>query len=306
MARPSLRKVLVRFVVCSYNRGAFLRHCVDTIERCAPGHAITVMDDSSDDSETIKILDAIAARHEVINSASLSGHKHGGLYENMQAALERSDDELICFLQDDTQLVRPMEPRDEGDLHAAFDAAPDLAFVSPCFIRGIALKHKQDRDFRFDADTGLWYWHPQKRSTGAYYSDVVIAHRSRLQQAGWRFEQGESANDRQARRTFRRMGHMAVPFAMWLPNVPTYRGKRKTLALRWAERYRKSGFYRLHRLDPEQVSTIRNRAAPTPPLAEDCLQSEDPALKRPWTYDPMQGLSGLKLLDRFERWLRSY
>jgi glycosyltransferase involved in cell wall biosynthesis len=295
----------VRFVVCSYNRGAFLQHCIETIERCAPGYAVTVMDDSSDDPETINILDTLAARHEVISSASLSGHKHGGLYDNMQTALERSDEELICFLQDDTQLVRPLEPRDEDDLQAAFESAPDLAFVSPCFVRGIALKHKQDRDFRFDAVTGLWYWHPQKRSTGSYYSDVVVAHRSRLQGAGWRFEQGESANDRQARRTFRRMGHMAAPFAMWLPNVPTYRGKRKTLALRRAERYRKSGFYRLQRLDPEQVSTIRNRATQTPPLAEDWLQNEGGALDRPWNYDPMQGLGWLKLLDRFERWLRT-
>lgn len=295
----------MRFVVCSYNRGAFLQHCIETIERCAPGYAVTVMDDSSDDPETINILDTLAARHEVISSASLSGHKHGGLYDNMQAALERSDEELICFLQDDTQLVRPLEPRDEDDLQAAFESAPDLAFVSPCFVRGIALKHKQDRDFRFDAVTGLWYWHPQKRSTGSYYSDVVVAHRSRLQGAGWRFEQGESANDRQARRAFRRMGHMAAPFAMWLPNVPTYRGKRKTLALRWAETWRGSGMHPIRLLEAEQAAGLRASRDRAPPLAENWLGLEGSEQSRPWIFDPMQGASWLKHLDRLERWLRS-
>lgn len=295
----------MRFVVCSYNRGAFLQHCIETIERCAPHYAVTVMDDSSDDSETIKILDAIATRHEVISSASLSGHKHGGLYENMQAALERSDDELICFLQDDTQLVRPLEPRDETDINAAFEAAPNLAFLSPCFIRGIALRHKQDRNFRFDAATGLWYWYPQKRSTGAYYSDVVIAHRSRLRRASWHFEQGESANDRQARRAFRRMGHMAVPFAMWLPNVPTYRGKRKTMALQLAERQRNCGLYRIAELDAELTAELRDASRhEAPPIAEAWLHTADGTLRAPWKYDPLQGSKALKLLDRVERALR--
>lgn len=295
----------MRFVVCSFNRGAFLRHCVDTIERCAPGHAITVMDDTSDDPETLEILDAIAARHEVISSASLSGHKHGGLYENMQAALERSDDDLLCFLQDDTQLVRHLENRNEAALKAAFEAAPDLAFISPCFIRGIALKHPQDRDFRYDEASGLWYWYPQKRRTGAYYSDVVIAHRRRLQETGWRFEQGESANDRQARARFRRMGHLPAPFAMWLPNVPTYRGKRKTLALRWAERRRGSGMHPIRLLDAEQYAALRAYRGSAPPLAEDWLAIEGPEQPRPWIFDPMQGASWLKNIDRVERWMHS-
>lgn len=263
------------------------------------------MDDASDDPETIKVLDAIAARHETISSASLSGHKHGGLYGNMQAALDRSSEDLLCFLQDDTQLVRPLESRDTDDLRASFDAAPDLAFISPCFIRGIALKHKQDCHFRYEEGSGLWYWHPQKRSTGAYYSDVVVAHRNRLQETGWRFEQGESANDRQARQTFRRMGHMAAPFAMWLPNVPTYRGKRKTMALQLAEWQRNCGLYRIAELDKQLTADLRDSYRHGAlPIAEAWLHTSHGAVRAPWKYDPLQGSTALKLLDRVERVLR--
>lgn len=292
----------MRFVVCSFNRGAFLRHCVDTIERCAPDHPLTVIDDASDDPETLQALEAIARRHEVVTSTSLSDHKHGGLYENMQAALDRSPEELLCFLQDDTQLVRALEPRDEVELRQAFAAREDLAFVSPCFIRGIALKHRQDRDFRFDTATGLWYWHPQKRSTGAHYSDVVIAHRPRLREAGWRFLAGESANDRQAAERFTRMGHMHLPFAMWLPNVPTYRGKRKTLALRWAERRRGCGMHRLRLLNAGEIATLREetRAGGRLPLAESMLEPEGGRLAEPWRFDPLQGSPLLKNLNRLE------
>ena len=147
----------MRLFVFSYNRGPFLANCIDSIERLAPEHSLTVVDDASDDPETLAVLARAAKHHTVVTGEALSGHKHGGLYPNMQAAFDTVPDKaLFCFLQDDTQLVRPLTGEDEAALHRQFDHAPTLGFISPAFIRQISLKHAVDRDFRFDATLDLW------------------------------------------------------------------------------------------------------------------------------------------------------
>lgn len=295
----------MRLFVFSYNRGPFLANCIDSIERLAPQLPLTIVDDASDDPETVAVLEQAARHHEVVTSEALSGHKHGGLYQNMQAAFERlPDGELFCFLQDDTQLVRPVGEDDSAQLHRQFARAPTLGFISPAFIRQISLKHEVDRDFRFDPELDLWFWHPQRRSTGAYYSDILIARSDRLREMGWQFQSGESANNQQAQAQFMRMGRMRLPFAMWLPNGPAFRGKRKTWALRRAERRRECGLYSLHTMPEARMRQLRETSVPALPIAEQWLTVEGRTLPVPWTYDPMQGASWLKNLDRMERKLR--
>ncbi|MHA7835232.1 MAG: glycosyltransferase [Algiphilus sp.] len=290
----------MRLFVFSYNRGPFLANCIDSIERLAPDFPLTIVDDASDDPDTIAVLERAAQHHTVVTSAALSGHKHGGLYANMQSAFDTVPDAtLFCFLQDDTQLVRPLTAGDEAALQQQFDHAPTLGFVSPAFIRQVSLKHVEDRDFRFDAALDLWFWHPQKRSTGAYYSDLLIARSDRLRAVGWRFESGESTNNQQAQMHFQRMGRLRVPFAMWLPNGPAFRGKQKSWALRFAERRRRCGLYPLQDLQPAAEARLNTTPEPALPIAEDCLQVRGPhRLPLPWTYDPMQGQRFLKLMDR--------
>ncbi|WP_420427858.1 hypothetical protein [Algiphilus sp.] len=290
----------MRLFVFSYNRGPFLANCIDSIERLAPEHPLTVVDDASDDPETQAVLSRAAQRHTVITSEALSGHKHGGLYPNMQAAFDSvADASMFCFLQDDTQLVRPLTRGDEASLHQQFDRAPTLGFISPAFIRQISLKHAVDRDFRFDEALDLWFWHPQRRSTGAYYSDLLIARSDRLRAVGWRFESGESTNNQQAQRHFMRMGRLRVPFAMWLPNGPAFRGKQKSWALRFAERRRQCGLYPLKDLAAEAEARLREGTPPPLPIAESFLDVRgERRLPVPWTYDPMQGQRWLKWMDR--------
>ena len=82
-------------------------------------------------------------------------------------------------------------------------------------------------------------------------------------------------------------------------------GKRKTLALRWAERRRGSGMHPIRLLDAEQYAALRAYRGSAPPLAEDWLAIEGPEQPRPWIFDPMQGASWLKNIDRVERWMHS-
>ncbi|MCK7596383.1 glycosyltransferase family 2 protein [Microbulbifer sp. CAU 1566] len=291
--------------VFSYNRGPFLENCIRSIEDCAPQCQLTVIDDGSDDPETRRVLAEIAKRHQVIDKTAESGHKLGGLYANMQAAFEMAaDDALICFLQDDTQMVRQLSDEDIQELRQNFADQPDLGFISPAFVRGISLKKAANQDFRFDSERGFWFWYPRQRSTGTWFSALLIADPRRLRQVDWSFEVGESVNNRKAAKIFCRMARMRAPFSMWLPNGRAYRGKQKSLALRFGEWSRRCGLYPLEIMTDQQVEDLKLADPARLPVAEEFLKPTRGALKTPWAYDPMQGAGWLKLLDRLERKLR--
>ncbi|MCA0899602.1 glycosyltransferase family 2 protein [Microbulbifer agarilyticus] len=290
--------------VFSYNRGAQLENCIRSIEACAPHCRLTIVDDGSDDPATQAVLREAAQRHQVIDRTAESGHKLGGLYANMQAAYEMANaDELMCFLQDDTQMVRPLTREDIEVLRTSFASQPDLGFISPAFVRGISLRKKVDRDFRFDTERNFWFWYPRKRSTGTWFSALLIADPKRLREHNWQFEVGESVNNRRAAKMFCRMARMRVPFAMWLPNGGAYRGKQKSLALRFGEWVRNCGLYPLQVMSAIEVDSLAQSSPVRLPVAEEFLKT-DKKVKQPWAYDPMQGAGWLKLLDRIERKVR--
>jgi len=292
--------------VFSYNRGPFLDNCIRSIEVCAPECRLTVIDDGSDDVETRAVLERIGERHRVLSKTADTGHKLGGLYANMQAAYEAAgEDELICFLQDDTQMVRRLTEEDIRGFQRCFEADPKLGFISPAFVRAISLKRPADRDFRFDERSGLWFWYPKKRSTGTWFSALLIASTRRLREVNWHFDVGESVNNRKAAGLFCRMGRLRAPFAMWLPNGRAYRGKQKSLALRYGEWRRRCGIYPLEFMAESEVGALRGAEPPRLPVAEALLRVRGGSLREPWSYDPMQGAPLLKLLDRLERKLRA-
>lgn len=293
------------FWVFSYNRGNFLQHCIASIEQCAPGCAIRIFDDRSPDPETRQILEDLSGRHSVHYPADSGAQsKHGGLYANMQAALTLSgDEELVCFLQDDMQLVRTVTPEDIQRLEHFFATA-----AKPCFMRPTFLHHrnpvKDKRLTRYDLERRVYYVDRFKNSAGAFYSDVCLFRPKDLRAVGWAFVPREANNERQARERLAQMAYWRDPFASWLPNVPAFRGKARTWALRMAEKKRRCGFYPLAYMTPEQTQAFLLRDDQTLPYAEDFLQVRDGDLPKPWIYYPLQGSRWLKRLNNVEVKLR--
>lgn len=292
------------FCIFSFNRGRFLENCVHSIEQCVPDSSIIVFDDDSNDPETLKVLDVIGGRHQVLKPGNVSTHKLGGLYGNMQSALEYCRDaSLVCFLQDDMQVVRPLAEAEIGGIEARFDADESLAFIQPCFLKGSNRK-RNESIMTYDETAGLYFRAPSGQSAGRYFSAVSVTRPQRLLAKGWTFARSEPENDRQAQELFGRMGHLFVPFAMWLPEVPAYRGKKKTLALRIAEKRRACGLYPFCIMSPEAVESMYRRSAEVLPVAEDFLVCENDNLPKPWCYYPMQGSRWLKKLNTLELALR--
>jgi len=293
------------FCIFSFNRGQFLENCIQSIEACVADPSICVFDDHSDDAFTRDILDDIRKRHQVVTPpAAEAGSKHGGLYDNMQSAIERFRDKpLVCFLQDDTQLVRPVHPSEWEEIGKMFDCTPCLGFVHPCFLRGMNRK-RDSISMTFQENNSLYVRENKGQSAGLHYSDLFIAQPSRLLEKGWRFGNSEPKNDQQAKRLFGTMPYLFNPFMMWLPEVPAYRGKKKTLALNLAEKKKRCGFYPFRLLKAEEITRIRQRDASVLPFAEDFLSCISYTPAKPWTYNPLTGLFWLKKLNSLEVFLR--
>lgn len=296
----------ITFCIFGFNRGQFLQHCVASIEKALPAAEIVLFDDDSTDPATCDILAHLQARHQVIKPVRKGAIKHGGLYHNMQNALELlSDRRLLCFLQDDTQVVRPLGEKEISQLHQAFADHPQLGFIHPCFIRGVDLRKRPVIALPGPED-GLYLRKDMGQSAGVHYSDLVIFNPRRLLDAGWRFAQSEPENDRQAKALFGAMPYMHAPFAMWLPEVPAYRGKQKTFALKVAERKRRCGFYPFVFWREDQVASFLQRPRTQLPVAEDFLTCEPSPAHTPWTYNPLTGQRLLKHLNNLEVFLRRY
>lgn len=289
--------------IFSFNRGHYLQNCIRSVERCMPESKIVVFDDNSDDPDTQQALREIKKTHTVIQPGHNSGHHLGGLYANMQSALDYCrEEELICFLQDDTQMVRPVTGEDIENIHSLFDRNPQLGFLHPCFIKAINLA--KGATYCYDESLNLYFRNPTQRSSGRYFSALLIARPASLLKVQWRFAPSEPANNRLAENHFIPMGYLFAPFAMWLPEVPAYRGKKKTFALRLAEKKRRCGCYPFRILDPEAVDKLKSRDPSILPVAETFLSCDGTELPEPWAYSPFAGAPLIKMLNKLEVRLR--
>ncbi|MBT3192410.1 MAG: glycosyltransferase family 2 protein [Verrucomicrobia bacterium] len=290
------------FCIFSYNRGQFLQNCVRSIEQCSPGADILIFDDQSTDEETVRILDSLSSKYQVViaDASYTLAHKCGGLYANMQHALSLvPESELICYLQDDTQVVRALDDKDLEDIHHFFSANDKAVFLQPAFLRG-ADRARNERITVYDEAHRAYFREHSTQSVGLYFSAISIAHVGRLKAYQWQFSTKEKENEANARAQFAHMGFMKNPILMWLPSVPAYRGKVKTLALSLAEKYRNCGFYPFQTMSAEEIRRFRERSPSVLPVAEDFLSVDATDITVPWITHPLQGSSFLKMLNRIE------
>lgn len=292
--------------VFSYNRGRFLENCIASIEACLPYASVCIVDDNSDDEETRTVLKRLARRHRVISPSADEGtrSKHGGLYANMQTAFEGlPGDALMGLLQDDMQVVRPVEASELASVADHFRDNPRAGFVQPAFFKG-EQRRRRAMEIRFDETSGFYYADRHRRSAGAWYSDICLARVDNLRRVGWHFMSRESRNEQQARQHFSQMAWMKNPFAAWLPCPSAWRGKQSTLALRIGEHRHGCGFHPLWIMDNKETREFLDRDPAILPFAEDFLSLRHGRLPRPWVYHPLQGSRWLKWLNSAEFKLR--
>ena len=292
------------FYVFSYNRGRFLENCVNSIRTLAPSCPIVIVDDHSTDPETCAFLASLTGIAEVLQPPPAATGRHGGLYHNMQIALDHSGPAPVTFIQDDMQVVRPLAEADLAEIRGFFEHFPRCAFLHPCFLKGARRK----REHRITKQSGItrFYFrdYPEKANyRGIYFTDVCVAHVPRLRATGWQFQQGEIANAAQAQQHFEKMGFMADPFMMYLPDVPVFRGKKQTRSARWAERITGTAPKAFAPLTAEQTTALKTRSPQVLPFAEDFLHCPGHRVRQPFAYSSTHAVPLLHLTHKVELFL---
>lgn len=292
--------------IFSYNRGLYLRNCLESVQLCAPGCDVTVLDDDSTDLQTREILASLPSGVRVRQPNRRSGERHGGLYANMQTALDRApSNRPALFIQDDMMLVRPVRQEDLQYVDAFFKHFPRAAFLNPVFLKG-KRKRRDYRVTRLHPDFPVYFRHypSKKNSRGLTYADAVLADPDRLRAARWRFLPGEIANAEQAREQFGDMGFMAYPFMMFLPRVTVYRGGRKTVGVRLAERRAGTDPKPYLPMPEDRLRELFQRDLSVLPHAERFLTCADPAVPRPFVYSAVNAFLIPYCLHKMELFLR--
>jgi glycosyltransferase involved in cell wall biosynthesis len=284
----------ITVAVFSYNRGGYLRNCVASVRRNMPFAEVRVYDDTSTDPETVAVLRALDV--PVVQPGHAEAGRHGGLYANMNRALDEAQTGLILFLQEDMQVVRPVQPVELQQIGLILGAG--RAFVFPGFMKASSLP-KYRRQMR--ADPSLRAYVGQADDPGRItYVDVMIADVARLRAVGWRFQGNERANAAQAGGLFADMPYMADPFLFYCPEVPIYRNRAQSLSSRIAARLTGEDVKAFHDLDEAAVARLMRRPMTDWPVAEEWLTPLNPKVRRPFVYKDVKVRWWLNLLNKLE------
>lgn len=296
---------MLEVAIFSYNRVEQLRIAVDSARTNLPGARIRVFDDRSTDPAMLAYLDSLGEM--VVPADENLNARHGGLYANMQRAFELAEGRYLLMLQDDVQVVRPVDSMELDEINTIFASDPHCAFLSVLFMRGRRMRRYRRQlapdPVRnvYDAPSTL---SPRNFGRRLAYYDICLWNVERLRAAGWRVLPSEGANAIRARELFSTMPVMKNPFVFFCPEVPFFRHRSQTWAARLAGRFvgRHAKFY--HVLTSTEVKRLRSRPMDVWPRAEDFLRPLDPKVVRPFVFKDVQARWWLYALHKIEQAFR--
>lgn len=284
--------------IFSFNRGQYLRNCIESIERNMPAATYRVFDDNSDDPATCAYLQTLGPR-VVRNTEKITG-RHGGFYRNMQAALDHATSDYLLLLQEDMQVVRQVTSEDIARIRIVFEHFERAALLSPVFLKG----RKRDlfeRNYSPIAEVSAYVWRePSDNLVPACYTDVAIISPARMRAAGWHYQESELENGSRAKQSFGLMPQLANPFCFYLTDEPAYRGKVLTLGAKLAFKLTGSTVKSYLDMSPEKARLFVNRSASILPFAEDFIDTVDPTVPKPYKFNGYRKSWLTLLLNKIE------
>lgn len=287
--------------IFSYNRGKYVKNCLESIASCCPDAVVTIYDDDSTDTETVSYLKGVSCK--VVNSHSEGRHRHGGLYGNMQIALKDAKSKYILFLQDDTQLVRRVDKIDLELIDTFFRENREAAFINPVFLKGHR-RRSIDKQLMPQLKFRGYYQEISEvikpRPVSMFYCDVVLVHVDRLKLADWCFLESETNNAHQASKRFSKMLQLADPFVMHVPQVPVFRGKKSTVGSRLAEKVVGCDVKAFQIMADLDVEKMRERSLNLAPYAEDYLNTINSKVRKPYSYNAINARWYTRFIHKLE------
>lgn len=294
-----------QIAIFSFNRGPYLRNCIESVQKHCPGVPFTVYDDGSDEPELVEYLNSLGALVRHMQAANTS--RHGGFYTNMQTALDEASTDALLLLQDDVQVVRDVTESDVQAWSAYWENYPDCAFLNPVFMKGV---RRTDflRYYKPDPQDRVYHWvedaaNPSKDGpVPRFYMDVCLLNTERLKSVGWRYHSSEFLNGEQAGYHFSHgMPQLPEPLVFYVPEEPVYRERVKTKGTALAERLAGQTVKRFVSMSTAEAERFRTRDLSVYPFAEDFIRTEDPNVQRPFRFNVYRTHWLARLVNKLEK-----
>ncbi|MGC9418249.1 MAG: glycosyltransferase [Rhodovulum sp.] len=235
--------------VFSYNRGVFLKNCLNSVFECNEGKfPVFVIDDNSNDPEVNSALkDAVSefGVEVVKNNRNDREFKTGGLCGSMNTAMKIAQEQrckYALFIQDDMQFLRGVETKDVENFGSYFAANPQSLQLTLCFFP--RLGHlERGGEVVLDPSKVAWRRLPKYEGGKSHFSDVGLFHVERFFQYLGRFEPGEEVNSARCADAGLYRGLYRAPIMHWLPFPKSFRGGKRSLLHSFLEDLCGAGFH---------------------------------------------------------------
>lgn len=260
--------------IFSFNRAEFLKNCIDSILHAMIQLPAVVIDDESDDCETLRVLDNLPGNFELMPSnIGIAEKKTGGLYGNMNIALqvcERRGFDYALFVQDDMQIVRRILPSELHGFETFFTENPEAIQLQTCFRRRESAE-RLAQTAELDATRSAFFIPDTCERGKDNFSAVGLFNVGRVRQWLGEFAVGEGENSVRCRELGIKQGIASYPFMNWLPYPSSFRGKRRNFLHRVTESLGGAGFHPINFMSNECAARFHEKDASIIPIAEDWL-----------------------------------
>ncbi|MCM0018588.1 MAG: hypothetical protein NBV67_01205 [Tagaea sp.] len=282
MTRPTSFAARCAVAIFSCDRAAHLRNCLASVERHFPGARATVWDDASGDPATVAALAEIARRHEVRRRPPGPLVHLGGLRVAMARAIAEAarDREYLFMLQDDQQIVRPIDEAQAARIEAVFAGDGRVTQVFGGFFRGYVAT--ADLASRYAIDRTLNAYEDPRIG----FADTGIVHLPRFVAFGLDVSASETVA---ATATRARGGRLVIardPWFMFCPWPNTVRrtgGRLEKILRRINDLGVGAGMHPYADMAPDAIERLLARPIEVFPVADAWLESTS-GLTRPWWY----------------------
>jgi glycosyltransferase involved in cell wall biosynthesis len=267
----------IKVYIFSFNRGNYLQNCIRSLEDCAPDLPVTIIDDNSDDKNTLKVLQELSERYTIIRNdpIDMKEEKTGGLYGNMNLAMQEAKNneyEYVLFIQDDMQMVRDFCEVDVQYIKSYFYSKKNSIQLVTTFIRTLS-KDGFLKKYYLDHSKSAYIRKKEFEKGKSNFSAIGVFSVQRFFDLFEKFEIGEVVNSNKARNLGLVYGFYIYPFMNWLPYPISFRGKKRKLLHYLLEKIGNSGFYPIEKMTKEQQQAFFQRYPNEIPVMEKYLQS---------------------------------
>jgi hypothetical protein len=277
----------VRLLNCvfSYNRYYYLKNAVESLIEYFRFGDTLIVDDGSTDPSLLDYLSYLETKNVGIirqpgrSDESFYMNSHGGLYENMDTAVQFASIhgyDYIQFIQDDVQFIWH-DPQLLTKVETIFRTFTDAAQVGNIFFKGI-VRAETLRRLELIPQANCYHLQPYGMS------DMGIVPVALLKEHGFRFGNGsEKPNSAWWRRRGYRAYSLSAPTMSWVPWPGVIQFGNES-----AEGHPPVQKYYLEPLDGHQIERLLTKPLKDVPFAEDyCLPWDWNCPKPYWfTYNP--------------------